>query len=92
MQFQTTILFALVLAVDATSRRKECSIPASGTNAIDDAPAIRKAFQKCRHNGRVIFEDETYYVNSPLNITGLKNVDVDIHGTLEVSLSWLLLY
>lgn len=86
MQLHNILFLALFSVVFATSNRKECTVPAGGTNATDDAPAIREAFHNCGSNGRVIFKHDTYYINSPLNITGLKNVNVDIHGTLEVGL------
>jgi galacturan 1,4-alpha-galacturonidase len=57
---------------------------------IDDAPAIVAAFAECnQHNGKVILTNTTYYINSVMNITGLKNVDLDILGTMIVSSSVL---
>ncbi|KAK7046605.1 galacturan 1,4-alpha-galacturonidase B [Favolaschia claudopus] len=63
-------------------QRKTCVIKASGTNATDDGPAIREAFKNCGQHGRVVFEAKTYYVNSILDIRGLEDVDIDIHGKL----------
>ncbi|KAL5443526.1 hypothetical protein PMIN06_008689 [Paraphaeosphaeria minitans] len=57
-------------------------IGASGTNKTDDAPAIRSAFSKCNHGGKIEFSAPTYYVNSVLNVTGLENIEVDIKGKL----------
>ncbi|OBT47732.1 hypothetical protein VE00_02195 [Pseudogymnoascus sp. WSF 3629] len=62
--------------------RKSCVVKSGGSNATDDAPAILKAFKKCGHKGRVVFEPTNYYVNSVMNIDWLKDVDVDIYGTL----------
>lgn len=64
--------------------RKSCVVKSGGSNATDDAPAILKAFKKCGHKGRVVFEPTNYYVNSVMNIDWLKDVDVDIYGTLLV--------
>ncbi|KAJ5439353.1 polygalacturonase, partial [Penicillium daleae] len=50
----------------------------------DDAPDIRRAFDKCGTDGNVIFENTTYHVNSVLNTTNLFNCQVDIYGTLRV--------
>lgn len=65
--------------------RKVCTVAASGTNATDDAPAIREAFNECGHGGTVLFENTTYYVNTVLNISGLKDCYIDLRGTLLVS-------
>ncbi|KAK6971875.1 galacturan 1,4-alpha-galacturonidase B [Favolaschia claudopus] len=70
-------------AVPSVERQKEtCVIKASGTNATDDGPVIREAFQNCGHHGRVVFEATTYYVNSVLDIRDLEDVDIDIYGKL----------
>ncbi|KAF2101074.1 galacturan 1,4-alpha-galacturonidase B [Rhizodiscina lignyota] len=64
------------------SYKKTCVVKASGSNATDDAPAIRQAFKKCGHGGTVAFKNTTYYVNTVLNITGLKDCEIDLKGTL----------
>lgn len=56
---------------------KPCNDPAQ-----DDAPAVVEAFERCRENAHIIFENTTYHVASVMNTTGLKNVDVEIRGTL----------
>lgn len=66
------------------SARKTCTVIAGGSNATDDAPAIRQAFRDCGHGGTVLFSNTTYYVNTVMNITGLENCQIDIHGTLLV--------
>lgn len=58
-----------------------------GPNGTDSAPAIIEAFRNCGHNdgatrGKVVFLNETYTVKSVMNTTGLRNVDVDLQGTL----------
>lgn len=73
------------LATSGHSHERTCYVQSAGTN--DSAPAIIRAFQDCGHNngterGRVVFSNETYHVNSIMNTTGLRNVDVDLHGTL----------
>ena len=78
------LLLGFVAAV--TGRRQQtCVVEASGTNKTDDAPAIREAFERCGHGGKVVFKPTTYYVNSVLDISGLKDVDVDLQGKLLVS-------
>lgn len=83
---------ALSAAIDSVARDtsghwKTCVVPAGGSNATDDGPAIREAFEKCGQNGNVVFLNTTYYVNSVLNTSGLSNCQVDIHGTLLASCS-----
>lgn len=80
----TIALWAASGLAKASPERKTCTVQASGTNTTDDAPAIRAAFQKCGRHGKVVFDKRTYYVNSVLNITGLENVDIDVHGQLLV--------
>ncbi|KXJ87430.1 galacturan 1,4-alpha-galacturonidase B [Microdochium bolleyi] len=62
--------------------KKTCEIAAAGDPAVDDAPAIRTAFQSCSKDARVVFADKTYHINSVLDIRNLKNVKIDVHGTL----------
>ncbi|KAH8664195.1 galacturan 1,4-alpha-galacturonidase B [Xylariales sp. PMI_506] len=69
-------------APGAQLKRHVCTVPASGTNATDDAPAIVKAFTDCGHHGKVVFENTTYYVNSVMNISWLHDVEIDLYGTL----------
>lgn len=79
-----SILSLVVLAHQATAAT--CVVPASGTNATDDAPAITDAFEQCGQGGTVVFAaNTTYYVNSVMNVTRLQDVLVDIQGTLLVS-------
>jgi hypothetical protein len=82
----TLWLLTSLTSAGRSENRTTCTIEASGTNSTDDAPAIRTAFQKCGHHGKVIFKPTTYYVNSVLNITGLEDVEIDIQGTLLVGL------
>ncbi|KAJ5288155.1 hypothetical protein N7478_003841 [Penicillium angulare] len=63
-------------------QRKTCVVQGGGTNATDDAPQILHAFKTCGQHGTVIFEPKDYYVNSVMNVSWLKDVDIDIHGRL----------
>ncbi|MBE3044298.1 hypothetical protein IMZ48_17365 [Candidatus Bathyarchaeota archaeon] len=85
MRLAAGLWLGLFSAVTSTCDRKTCVVKGSGTNKTDDAPAVRQAFESCGHGGQVIFEESTFYINSVLNITGLKDVNVDVHGTLLVS-------
>jgi hypothetical protein len=72
-------------SITADKRVYTCTIEANGDGS-DDAPAIRDAFAECQDNARIVFQDTTYYINSPLNTTTLSNVDIDIYGYLLVCL------
>ncbi|KAF4951625.1 hypothetical protein FSARC_12868 [Fusarium sarcochroum] len=77
------LLFASVTTqVVAARHSKTCVVKAGGSNTTDDAPAIRKAFEKCGQGGKVVFKPTTYHISSVLNITGLKDVEINIQGKL----------
>ncbi|KAJ5764546.1 hypothetical protein N7533_003227 [Penicillium manginii] len=83
-----TIIAILACAfsfVDANPNRKICVVKGGQSKDIDDAPAILHAFKECGQHGKVLFNPQTYYVNSVMNVSWLKDVDIDIHGTLEWS-------
>lgn len=68
----------------AAQRSKTCTVKAGGSETVDDAPAIYDAFNECGHDGRIVFENTTYYINSVMNTSALQNCDIDIYGTLLV--------
>ncbi|KAF2396244.1 pectin lyase-like protein [Trichodelitschia bisporula] len=53
-----------------------------GPKGKDDAPAIVNAFRRCGQNGKVIFLNKTYHINSVMNTTALRNCEIDLQGTL----------
>jgi galacturan 1,4-alpha-galacturonidase len=65
----------------APKEKKTCVVKPS-LNGSDDTPAILQAFSSCGKNGRIVFINETYHINTVMNTTGLENVDVDLYGTL----------
>jgi hypothetical protein len=65
-------------------QRSTCVVPAKN-NGSDDTPAILDAFEKCGHEGHIIFQNTTYYVDQVMDITGLSDCQIDIYGTLLVS-------
>jgi hypothetical protein len=69
---------------DSSGHRKTCTVQPGGSEDIDDAPAIKEAFDHCGDNGNVVFLNTTYYVNTVMNTSGLRNCQVDIYGTLLV--------
>jgi len=64
-------------------RTKTCIVQAANDPTVDDAPAIQKAFSDCKENARIVFEDTTYNIFTVMNTTGLRNVDVEVQGTLK---------
>jgi hypothetical protein len=59
---------------------------AGGSDSIDDALAIYDAFVECQSNGRIIFRNTTYPINSAMNTSALQDVDIDIY--LGMVLYW----
>lgn len=47
----------------------------------DDGPNILKAFSECARNGKVVL-DKYYVVDTLLMMTGLKNVEIELTGTI----------
>ena len=64
------------------SRSKTCVVEASNDENGDDSPSILAAFDECKEDGHIIFENTTYYVGTVMNTTGLKNVDIELRGTM----------
>ena len=64
--------------------RKTCTVRAGGTNRTDDATAILEAFRTCGRGGKIVFNPVTYHVNTPMNVTWLDDVEIDLRGTLLV--------
>ncbi|KAJ5169249.1 uncharacterized protein N7482_004843 [Penicillium canariense] len=61
---------------------KVCTVPAAGSESIDDTPAVLRAFDECGHGGKIVFQNTTYHINSVMNTTGLENCEIDLRGTL----------
>ncbi|CAN8098540.1 unnamed protein product [Discula destructiva] len=75
-------LAAALVSIISPVLALNCVVPASGTNATDDAPAIIQAFEDCGQGGVITFSaNTTYYVNSVMNVTA-KDAVIDIKGTL----------
>ena len=75
----STAILALRSALLASSRI--CTIPVA-PQSNDAVPAILSAFSQCSHDATIIFKNDTYYINSVMNTTGLSNVTIDLQGTL----------
>ena len=84
------LVFSSTARAHSNSDTKITCIVEPCRNGSDDAPRIIEAFEKCGNNGKVVFLNETYHIESVMNTTGLKNCEIDLKGTLLVSsmLSW----
>lgn len=81
---QCTIAFdphELAAFLQERSDVRRCVIPAKN-DGTDDSPAILAAFSECRQNSEIIFQNTTYNIAQVMNLTGLNNVKIEIHGTL----------
>ncbi|KAF5350919.1 hypothetical protein D9758_010499 [Tetrapyrgos nigripes] len=58
-----------------------CTVHASDDSS-DDAPAIVDAFEMCGQGGQILLHDDLYHIETIMNTTGLKDVVVDLTGTL----------
>lgn len=67
-----------------TPKSKKCEVK-SGAESGDDTPAILSAFKECSKDAHIIFANTTYHVGQAMNTTNLKNVDIELKGTLEWS-------
>ncbi|TDZ25731.1 Alpha-L-rhamnosidase rgxB [Colletotrichum orbiculare MAFF 240422] len=63
------------------AKTTKCLVPAKGDGS-DDTPAILDAFDKCKSDGHIVFENTTYHVDQVMKTTDLDNVRIDIQGTL----------
>lgn len=71
-------------AQTSANRNRTCVAESHNDLKTDDADNILAAVKACNNGGHVIFaEKQTYTVASPLNLTGLSSVDLDIQGTLS---------
>lgn len=71
-------------AQSSPTRNRTCVAESHNDLKTDDAQNILQAIQACNNGGHVLFaEKHTYTIASPLNLTGLSAVDLDIQGTLS---------
>ena len=91
------LLLALIVgvalqAICAHARvRKEGRVCTVIPEGHDDSPSIISAFAQCKKDASVVFLNETYHVERVMSTHGLRNVTVDIKGTLLVCLAYVLM-
>ncbi|AEO63358.1 glycoside hydrolase family 28 protein [Thermothielavioides terrestris NRRL 8126] len=49
---------------------------------VDDTPQILSAFSQCGQDGTIILRPGTYHIRQVMDTTNLRNVSVEIYGTL----------
>lgn len=50
----------------------------------DDGPAILQAFKDCGKDSKITFSNDTFNIGTVMDTRGLKNVTIDLRGTLLV--------
>ncbi|KAH7349020.1 extracellular exo-polygalacturonase-like protein [Pyrenochaeta sp. MPI-SDFR-AT-0127] len=71
-------------ALASPIRNRTCIALSNNDSSLDDASNILQAVQDCNQGGHVIFAEKlTYTIASPLNLTGLAAIDLDIQGRLS---------
>lgn len=80
-------------ALASPSRNRTCVALSNNDPTVDDASNILQAVQDCDQGGHVLFAEKlTYTIASPLNLTGLSAIDLDIQGEINFTdniTSWL---
>lgn len=73
-----------VSARSSPSRNRTCLVDSHNDGKTDDSAYIAKAVKDCDNGGHVLFpRTMSYVVGAAVNMTGLKNVDIDIQGLVK---------
>ncbi|TFK93041.1 glycoside hydrolase family 28 protein [Polyporus arcularius HHB13444] len=75
------LLQALPVYSRVDKRGNVCTVVPEG-NGRDDSPSIISAFAQCKKDASVVFLNRTYHVERVMSTHGLRNVTVDVKGTL----------
>ncbi|KAJ4305943.1 hypothetical protein N0V90_001476 [Kalmusia sp. IMI 367209] len=71
-------------ALASPPRNRTCIALSHGDPSTDDASNILQAIQDCNNGGHVVFAEKlTYTIASPLDLTGLNAIDLDVQGRLS---------
>ncbi|PYI03445.1 Exopolygalacturonase precursor [Aspergillus sclerotiicarbonarius CBS 121057] len=66
----------------SSSRDRTCHVRSHG-NGTDDSDYILSALHQCNHGGKVVFDaDKEYIIGTALNMTFLKNIDLEVLGKI----------
>ncbi|KAF9630119.1 Glycoside hydrolase family 28 [Lasiodiplodia theobromae] len=70
-------------AENSPARTRTCVVDSHNDGSTDDAEYIAAALQDCNNGGHVVFPStQSYVINSPLDMTGLARIDIDIQGRI----------
>lgn len=70
-------------ASNSPARTRTCVVDSHADGRTDDAEYIAAALADCNNGGHVVFPaTQSYVINSPLDMTGLARVDIDIQGRI----------
>lgn len=73
-----------VTAQSSPTRNKTCLVNSHNDLVSDDSKYILEAIEECNNGGHVIFlEKSSYVIGTPLNLTYLSAVDLDIQGSVS---------
>ncbi|KAI8146087.1 pectin lyase fold/virulence factor [Fennellomyces sp. T-0311] len=74
------IFLLLLLLAPAVLAKRTCVIPPAKGDASDN---IISTFRRCSKHSRVVFKKNTnYYIEKPMNISGLNDVHISIQGNV----------
>lgn len=71
----------LAVSLQDRSPVRRCVVPAKN-DGTDDSPAILAAFRDCKRDSEILFQNTTYNIAQVMNVTGLENVKIELHGTM----------
>ncbi|KAG1462702.1 hypothetical protein G6F56_005455 [Rhizopus delemar] len=75
-------LLLVSMGINNVAAGTTCTVAKNGT---DDTAAITSAFKTCKNGGTVVFsKGTTYNLNEILILNDLKNVDIELAGTIKL--------
>ncbi|KAL2152481.1 hypothetical protein VTH82DRAFT_5665 [Thermothelomyces myriococcoides] len=72
----------VVTSLSASAASSEAGELVARQGQVDDTPQILEAFSQCGQDGTIVLEEGTYHIRQVMDLTDLRNVSVEIYGTL----------
>lgn len=72
----------VVTPLSASAASSEAGELVARQGQVDDTPQILEAFSQCGQDGTIVLEEGTYHIRQVMDLTDLRNVSVEIYGTL----------
>uniref|UniRef100_A0A0W0G391 galacturonan 1,4-alpha-galacturonidase n=1 Tax=Moniliophthora roreri TaxID=221103 RepID=A0A0W0G391_MONRR len=79
----TILLYALLLLLLDVVNAAECTVERNDDGS-DDSQHILDAFEACKTDGTITFQQANYSAFTPISLTGLKNVTIHLNGNLNL--------